>query len=184
MMRVDEAKALADEVRIAILDMLSKKPMSVHEIVEELRKRGIHKNVNTIRYHLQILKDAKLVELVAVKEVKGGVLKYYAARKRVYPVEVPRDIEESLKPIAHKIYSYLKSIVLEVLRNQKDLILETARRLKPCPYCVTSHFAEYIVLEAIRLAAGQVVVDPEVRSELEKLELGQEDTMHSDHGGH
>ncbi len=67
-----------------MLDLLSKKPMSVHEIVQELKKRGLFKNINTIRYHLQVLKDAGLVELVRTEEVKGGVLKYYASKRKVY----------------------------------------------------------------------------------------------------
>jgi len=45
--RLNGAKALSDEVRVFILDILSKNPMSVHDIVEELRKKGMYKNINT-----------------------------------------------------------------------------------------------------------------------------------------
>lgn len=44
-------KALSDEVRVFILDLLSKKPMSIHEIAEESRKKGVYRNINTTRYH-------------------------------------------------------------------------------------------------------------------------------------
>lgn len=171
MVRVNEAKALSDEVRVFILDLLSRKPMSVNEIAEELKKRGLYKNINTVRYHLQVLKEAGLVRLVATKEVKGGVLKYYAAERRVYPFEVPEDLEERLRPVAELMSEGLKELVLRVLRERGDLILEVAKTLKPCPYCVTKHFAEYVVLEALRIAAGRVMHDGEVRRELERFRV-------------
>jgi len=174
--RMNEAKALSDEVRVFILDLLSKKPMSVHEIAEELRKKGMYKNINTIRYHIQVLKEAGLIDLVATKEVKGGVLKYYAAKKKVYPFEVPEDIVELLKPIAEQSYSSLKEIILDLVRNYKETIIKAARKLKPCPYCITKHFAEYIILEALRHALGKVIHDPEIRLELEKFKVEEEET--------
>ena len=175
MVRLYEAKALSDEVRMFILDLLSRKPMSVHEIAEELKKKGLYKNINTIRYHIQVLKEAGLVDLVATKEVNGGVLKYYDAKKKVYPVEVPGDIEDKLLPIATYSYGSLKKMVLDLMKNHGDIILETARKLKPCPYCITKHFAEYIVLEALRYALGRVMEDPEVRKELDRFKVREEE---------
>jgi len=173
--KIDEAKALSDEVRAFILDLLTKKPMSVHEIAEELKRRGMYKNINTIRYHLQILKEAGLIDLVATKEVKGGVLKYYGAKKKVYLFEVPDDITELLTSIIEKCYEKLKGLVLDILRNNREVIIEAARKLKPCPYCITKHFAEYIVLESLRLTLGKVIHDSEVKSELEKFKVEEEE---------
>lgn len=172
--RMNEAKALSDEVRVLILDLLSKKPMSVHEIAGELKKMGTYKNINTIRYHIQVLKDAGLIDLVATKEVKGGVLKYYVAKRRVYPFEVPKDIEEKLKPLAMNLYNDLKKILLKLMKDQKDIIIESARKLKPCPYCITKHFAEYIILEAFRYSLGKVMEDPIIRDELDKFKVSEE----------
>ncbi|RLG79906.1 MAG: hypothetical protein DRO13_05025 [Thermoprotei archaeon] len=169
--RLSEARALSDEVRVFILDLLSKKPMSVHEIAEELEKKGMYKNINTIRYHIQVLKEAGLIELVTTKEVKGGVLKYYAAKRKVYPVEVPEDIEEKLQPVVRQAYSDLKRVVLNLMNKHRDTIVEVAKKLKPCPYCITKHSAEYVVLDALRCALGRVISDPEVKSELEKFEV-------------
>ena len=149
--------------------------MSVHEIAEELKKRGMYRNINTVRYHIQILKEAGLIDLVATREVKGGVLKYYAARKKVYPFEVPRDIEEALEPIASKSYMSLKRVVLDLIKNHRNTIIEIAKRLKPCPYCITKHFAEYIILEALRYALGKVINDPEIKQELEKFKVEEEE---------
>ncbi len=168
--RIVEAKALADEVRILILELLSQKPMSVYEIAEELKKRGLYKDINTIRYHIRLLKDAGLISLVGVKEVKGGVLKYYASRRKVYPVEAPPDIEEKIKPISNYLYNDLKKLVLKTVMENRDVIVEAAKSLKPCPYCITRHFAEYIILEAFRYTLGKLMNDPEVKEVLEGLE--------------
>lgn len=172
--RMNEAKALSDEVRVLILDLLSKKPMSVYEIAEELKRMGTYRNINTIRYHIQVLKDAGLIDLVATKEVKGGVLKYYAAKRRVYPFEVPKDIEEKLKPLAMYIYNDLKNIFLKLIKDKKDIIIDCARKLKPCPYCITKHFAEYIILEAFRYSLGKIIDDPIIKEELDKFKLPEE----------
>lgn len=172
--RLEEAKALSDEIRLFILDLLSKKPMSVHEIAEELKSRGMFKNINTIRYHLQVLKDAGLIELVRTEEVKGGILKYYASKRKVYTYEVPKDLAENIEPLVKLLTPYLKKAFLECLEKYKDLILNVAKNLKPCPYCVTKHFAEYVVLEAIKLAIGRTIHDPEVVNELSKFTVEEE----------
>ena len=181
MMRVDEAKALSDELRVFILDLLSKKPMSVHEIAEELKKKGLYKNINTIRYHLQVLKEAGLITLVATREVKGGVLKYYAARKTIYSYEVTEDIERLLEPIISSLYERLRDIVLNVLQSHDDLILEISKKLKPCPYCITRDFAEYVILEALRIAAGRVIYDDRVKAELGRFKVEGENVYSDNH---
>lgn len=173
-LRLDEAKALSDEVRVFILDLLSKKPMSVHEILQELKKRGLFKNINTIRYHLQVLKDAGLVELVRTEEVKGGVLKYYASKRKVYAFEAPEEVIKDIDQVINSIKEPLKTIILDVIRKHREAILNAAKKLKPCPYCVTKHFAEYIVLEAFKIAMGKILSDPEVTNELSKFVVKEE----------
>lgn len=173
--RLEEAKALSDEVRLFILDLLYKEPKSVQEIVKELKKRGMYKNINTIRYHLQVLKDAGLIELVKTEEVKGGVLKYYASRGKVYTYEVPEGIEEEIKPLVESLRSELKELILRAIRENESLILEVAKKLKPCPYCVTKHFAEYVVLQALKIATGEVIHEEEVLRELSKFKVEEEE---------
>ncbi|MCD6368794.1 MAG: winged helix-turn-helix transcriptional regulator [Thermoproteales archaeon] len=173
--RMEEAKALADEVRLFILDLLSKNPRSVQEIVEELKKRGMYKNINTVRYHIRLLKEAGLIELVKTEEVKGGVLKYYASKRKVYAFEVPKDVEIMLEPLVNDMYMYLKPMILELLDKHRQLILESARKLKPCPYCITEHFAEYILVEAMRKASGKVFHDPEVEEKLSTFKVKGEE---------
>ena len=167
---IEEAKALADEVRMFILNLLSEKPCSVQEIAGALKRKGFYKNNNTLRYHLRLLKSAGLIELVKTEEVKGGVLKYYASKRKVYPYEVPKEVEKRLEPLIEDLHRRLKPVISDVIDEHRDLILETAKMLKPCPYCITEHFAEYVIVDAVRRALGRVLHDPEVSAKLSALE--------------
>lgn len=168
--RLNEAKALSDEVRVFILDLLTKRPMSVQEIYEELKKRGMLKSINAIRYHLSVLKDSGLIELVRTEEVKGGVLKYYASKRKVYAFEVPKDLEEKISVIVNELTKGLKLLVISIISKYRDVLVREAIKLKPCPYCITRHFVEYLLVESYRLALAKVIGDKDVRNLLNTLE--------------
>ncbi len=168
--RIEEAKAVSDEIRLFILDLLTKKPMSVNEIAEELKKRGMFKNINTVRYHIQVLKQAGLIELVRTEEIKGGVLKYYASRRKVYTYEVPKDIEKDLEPIIKDMEPALTELLKNIIDEHKDLIERVSKRLKPCPYCVTKHFAEYILMESLRMATAKSLGKKEIKKRLSEFD--------------
>lgn len=161
--RIDEVKALSDEIRITILDMLSKKPMSVEEITEELRKRGFNKSINAVRYHIKLLKESGLIDLVKVVEVRGGFLKYYATSKDVYLYEEPKNIEELIKPFIDDIRDDVKHIIVRLLEERHKEIVETAKKLKPCPYCYTEHFIEHILIESFKGAVGDALKNDSIK---------------------
>ncbi len=168
--RIDEVKALSDEVRITILDMLSKRPMSVQEIADELKKRGFNKSINAVRYHIKVLKDSGLINLVKVVEVRGGVLKYYATSKDVYLYEEPKNIDELIRPFIDEIKKDVKKTIIKLFRKKGSLLLEEAKKLKPCPYCYTEHFVEHILLESFKGAVGEVLKDEEVKSIISEMD--------------
>lgn len=151
--RLEEAKALSDELRIMVLEMLMEKPMSVLEIVDALKKRGIYKTPNAIRYHLSILKDAGLVTLVRV----GPVLKY-SARDIYYAYTAsPERYEDTMKAIekiAQEIAPMIDVVVAHLLDKYGGEIERIARTLKPCEFCITKHFIEHVIFEIIRKASG------------------------------
>ena len=63
---------------------------------------------------------------------------------------------------------------MSILDEHRSLILESAKMLKPCPYCITEHFAEYVVVDAVRRALGRVLHDPEVAAKLSTFETEEE----------
>src|SRR4051794_6564930 len=95
----EKAKALEDPIRVAIIEMLSHNPMSVQEIVDELKKKKINKATTSIRHHIDILKDSRLIELVKMEEAKGGgMLKYYASNAKLLNFDTPKDFETKFRP--------------------------------------------------------------------------------------
>src|SRR5579864_7591199 len=90
---IEQAKALDDPARIRILQILYHKQYSAEQIVEKLHKTGYNKATTTIRHHLDVLKDAGLVEIVKMEEVRGAVLKYYGTSVRVLGHKLPPNFE-------------------------------------------------------------------------------------------
>ena len=167
--RLDEVKALSDHVRVAILDMLSERPMSVQDIQEELRRRGINKSINAIRYHLKVLRDSGLIRLVKVEEVRGGVLKYYAPSKNVYLYEEPEDISELIQPLIDEVAPDVVQAIKKLVDRRRDELISVAKSLKPCPYCYTQHFIEHVILETFKGAVGKALKMEEVSKLLGEL---------------
>lgn len=160
---VEKARALEDPIRAAMVDLLSERPMSVEELVKELKRFGkkYDKAPTTIRHHLDLLKKAGLVELVRVEEAGGAVLKYYSARARFYGYEVPQDFEEIFRGAIKSASDRIVHLMNELAAQNRELIKKTADRLKPCPYCASRHFEEYVILEIIQRAIAEAVNKPE-----------------------
>ncbi len=152
--RLEEVKALSDELRIMILEMLEEGPMSVIEIVESLRKRGIVKTPNAIRYHLAVLKDAGLVELVRV----GKVLKY-KARDKYYAYTGSPEVDEVLEDLADYIKDDVKHILSKLFEDKSEIIKDIAVKLKPCEFCITQHFIEQVLFETVKRATGKAIAE-------------------------
>ncbi|MCE4602829.1 MAG: helix-turn-helix domain-containing protein [Desulfurococcales archaeon] len=152
--RLEEVKALSDEFRIMILEMLEERPMSVMEIAEALREKGIVKTPNAIRYHLAVLKDAGLVELTRV----GKVLKY-RARDKYYAYTGSPEVEEILDRLANAVKDDVGVAVEKLLTQYRADVKEAAVKLKPCEFCVTKHFVEQVVFEVVKRAVGEVLAD-------------------------
>jgi len=77
------AKAIEDEVRAKILQLLYKKRLNATQITNKLKKLGNKKALTTIRHHIEILKDAGLIEIIKIEESRGGVTKYYGTSTKL-----------------------------------------------------------------------------------------------------
>lgn len=162
-LNVQKTRALEDPLRIAMLDLLSERPMSVEELAKRLKRFGkrYSKAPTTIRHHLDILKKSGLIELVRVEEARGAVLKYYASKAKFLGYEVSHDFEEKLSDAIKYSANQLLQLISRLAKEYKPLIKESAVKLKPCPYCYSRHFEEYIVLEILQRAMAEIVNKPE-----------------------
>lgn len=148
--------ALGDRVRIAILEALSVRESSVDDLAQALKRRGIAKAVPTVRHHVDVLKEAGLVHLQRVEDVRGGTLKYYAANVRPLVHEPGPGFEDNIRAAVDGAEPILRQGIAKLLKQHPEL-RAIARDLRPCPHCNESHFLEYVLLQVVDRATARVL---------------------------
>ena len=89
----EKARALDNDVRAKLLDMLVDEEMTIEEIHGELQRRGEEKAETTVRHHVNVLQDAGMVEISRLEEAGGGTRKYYRSNTRVFSYDLPEEGE-------------------------------------------------------------------------------------------
>jgi DNA-binding transcriptional ArsR family regulator len=145
----EKAKALENDVRAKILDMLVDKEMTIGEIHAELARRGEEKAETTVRHHVNVLKDAGMVEIARLEEAGGGTRKYYKSNTRVFSYDLPDDAGDELALAQATATDELESLVETLYAEHGDEIEEVAQEMKPCEYCETQHYEEFILRELL-----------------------------------
>lgn len=120
---IEQTKALDDLARIKIIQILYHKQLSAEQIAVELSKVGYKKATTTIRHHLDILKKAKLIEIVKLEEVRGAVMKFYGTSVRI----VGSNTEPNVDASYHKTITNASLKVEKILKN---IVAETNSKIK------------------------------------------------------
>lgn len=144
-----EAKALENDVRAKILDMLADREMAVEEIRTELERRGEEKAETTVRHHVGVLADADMVELARLEEAGGGTRKYYKSNTRVFSYDLPDGADDALADAVSATQAELVGMIGRLVEDHGDDIEAIAREMKPCEYCATQHYEEFVVRELL-----------------------------------
>ena len=163
-----KAKAIGDPIRSAILQILSEKEGSISDIKAGLGKKGIDIAPTTVRHHLDILKNAGLVELTRLVDSRGGMLKYYASNVRLIGHKAPEDFGEKLKKAIDEAGDGVLEVLKKIVKNHKNALRGTAKSLKPCPYCSEEHFMEYVVLEVMNRGTAKALQNKKFKALLEE----------------
>jgi len=149
----EQAKALDDPARIKILQILYHAQLPTDKIVEELHKGGYKKATTTIRHHLDVLKEAGLVEIVKMQEVRGAVMKYYGTSVRILGHKLPTNFE----------IEYSKTIADASVRMEKiikNISKNTASKIRKKSSTKTdmqdSDYEEHILVEIVNRAMTKV----------------------------
>jgi molybdate-binding protein len=79
---LDQINLLSDPRRLAILQLLMVKPMTVSQLGRQLDEYPAG-----IRYHIKKLEQAELVELSEVKVSSGYTEKYYSSKSQVFRIQ-------------------------------------------------------------------------------------------------
>ena len=111
------AKAIEDEIRAKILQLLYKKRLNAVQITKRLKKLGYKKALTTIRHHIEILKDAGLIEVIKIEESSGWITKYYGTSTKLIAFTIPLDFEKKYSSIIQLTSSKLEKVLNLVLKK-------------------------------------------------------------------
>lgn len=157
-----KAKAVENDFRAKILDMLADEEMTIDEIHEELGRRNEEKAETTVRHHVNILREAGMVEISRLEEAGGGTRKYYRSNTRVFSYELPEETDTILADAGDETRDELESLIDGLFADHGDEIRAVAEELKPCEYCSTQHYEEYILRELLNRAFTDLSEDGEL----------------------
>lgn len=146
-----QAKALDDDARVRILQILYHKQLSTDQIVVELHKEGCKKATTTIRHHLDVLKDAGLVEIVKMQEVRGAVLKYYGTSVRVLGHKLPPNFENDFSKTIVDASVKLEKVIKGIAQTAGSKMKKKSSKNNP-----ESNYAEYLLVEIVNRAMAKV----------------------------
>ena len=147
----EQAKALDDVARIKILQILYHDELSAEQITEGLHKNGYTKATTTIRHHLEVLKNAGLIDIVKIQEVRGAVMKYYSTSVKLLGYKTPpnfdSDYSKTINDASTKIEKIIKNIA------QKNMIKV---KKKNSENHTESNYDQYVLMEIVNRAVTNV----------------------------
>ena len=148
----EKARALENDTRAKILDIVTAEAMTIEGITEELHRRGETKAETTVRHHVNVLTDADMVEIARLEEAGGGTRKYYKSNTRVFSYDLPEDSEQTLSAPQEHTIEELRTLLESLYETHGDDIESVAEEMKPCEYCATQHYEEFILRELLNRA--------------------------------
>jgi DNA-binding transcriptional ArsR family regulator len=148
----DQAKALDDAARIKILQILYHKQLATEQIVDELNKMGYKKATTTIRHHIDVLKNAGLIEIVKMEEVRGAVMKYYGTSVRVMGTKLPANFETEFSKTIAETSVKLEKVMKNIVENAGHKIKKKSSK----NLSSESNYEEHIMMEIVNRAMAKV----------------------------
>lgn len=143
-----QARAIEIPARTAIIKALYNKPMNAEQIAGELEKSGIKKALSTIRHHLDVLKDAGLIDIVKIEETRGAITKYYGTTARISGYNAPEDFDTKYSSVIMNVAKKLDGI----LQNLAPKAAPNAAKQKSAPM-----YSPEMKLEIVNRAMVQVM---------------------------
>jgi DNA-binding transcriptional ArsR family regulator len=145
----EQARALAAPVRLAMLELLGNRPMSIDELAAELPAHGFRQAANTLRHHLELLRKAGLVEQAVLEQTRGAVLQYYSATGRPLHGTVPGVSEEDLDALAERLRGPVREALAGLRASESRRLSRVKGKIAPCPRCPDVNLEELVLLTAL-----------------------------------
>lgn len=144
--------AVDEPARAMILDVLADGEHTVSDLHDHLHARGYDRTLNTIRHHVNELRDAGLVDVTRLEEHRGGTTKYYRATTVVLSYDIPADDRETIDHIAADVAPGVAELVETIQNDHGDELAAIADSLAPCEHCTTQKYDQYLLLTVLRRA--------------------------------
>ena len=145
----DHARAIEDPVRAKTVELLYRRVLSAEQIAAALRKAGHKKALTTVRHHLEILKDAGLVEIAKIDESKGAITKYYSTSTRLLGFEAPDDFDARYSRQIARTSEKLEKIMKGISPRGPGRRQGSGRR--------SEDYGQYLVVEIVNRAMANVL---------------------------
>ncbi|MGQ0795892.1 MAG: ArsR family transcriptional regulator [Nitrosopumilaceae archaeon] len=147
----EQGKALNDSARIKILQILYHNELTAEQISGELYKTGHKKAVTTIRHHLDILKNAGLIEIVKMEEARGAVMKYYGTSVKLLGYGIPQHFDSEYSNAILDVSVRIEKMIKNIL--QKNLLKIKKKNIE---HLNDSHYNQYVLMEIINRAVTNI----------------------------
>ncbi|WP_136687989.1 ArsR/SmtB family transcription factor [Halorhabdus amylolytica] len=152
--------AIDEPMRAMILDILAEEALTAGDVHERLEERGIDRTENTVRHHINELRDAGLVDVVRFEEGRGGTTKYYEANTIVLSYSLPEStdpaVEEMIDAIEPKMSEALATLTEEFDAEIDEIVAD----MQPCEHCRDQKYETYVLLTVLRRAFVRVRREP------------------------
>ena len=142
---VEHARALEDPARAKIVEILYHKRLTAEQITKELQKSGHNKAITTVRHHIDILKDAGLIEIVKIEEVRGAVAKFYGTSTKFLGNHSSKDFDTKYSSIIENTSAKIEKILEGIAK--KPALKKTDKQ----------GYGEFLLMEIVNRATAKAL---------------------------
>lgn len=144
--------AIDEPMRAMILDILDEQALTAADVHERLADRGFDRTENTVRHHINELRDAGLVDVVRFEEGRGGTTKYYHANTIVLSYSLPDSADPAVDEMIDAIQPQITDALATLTEDYENAIEEIVGEMQPCEHCRTQKYETYVLLTVLRRA--------------------------------
>ena len=144
--------AIDEPMRAMILDILADETLTASEVHQQLADRGIDRTENTVRHHINELRDAGLVDVVRFEEGRGGTTKYYGANTIILSYSLPDSVGPHMEKMIDSIQPEIDNALTTLTDRYADEIADITAEMQPCDHCRTQKYETYVLLTVLRRA--------------------------------
>lgn len=107
-----------------------------------------------------------MVEVARLEDAGGGTTKFYKSNTRVFSYDLSEDGEAILSDAELTVQEAMTSLIEQMYAEHGDDIEAATDEMKPCDYCTTQHYEEFILRELVNQALTSVSEDSEIDTPL------------------